>query len=135
MCMNIMDYEPAEFLREELRRNRKPGRLCGECGREIGTGEVYEVVSGKWDGRLGREVTCAHCLKAREWLSDICGGWVYGLVFEDLAEHRGETAATFAWARLVVGMRRRWKRRDGALMPTSRLVTDAERRALVAHGG
>lgn len=73
MCMNEMDYEPAEFLREELRRNRKPWRLCRECGREIGTGEVYEVVSGRWDGYFSTHATCAHCLKAREWLSESMG--------------------------------------------------------------
>lgn len=117
MCM--MEYgERAVVERTEMPRNRDPKRRCGECGRPIAVGEQYEHMRGLFDGTWCSERTCLHCLAARDWLSRECGGWVYGHVYEDLQEHRGENVSQPGLGRFIVGMRRKWKRFKGeGLMP------------------
>lgn len=53
---------------------------CKECGREIAPGERYHVDRFIWEGELNTHKVCAHCMVAREWLSDECGGWLFGVV-------------------------------------------------------
>lgn len=129
MCM--VDYADASttFHNAETHQARKP-HSCGECGRTIEVGETYEKVFGVADAPFTAK-TCAHCVAARHWLGIECHGWIYGGVFEDLTEHLEE--AMFGpgqmdrgvLLRLCAGMRRQWRRYDGALMavPVVTLVT------------
>lgn len=128
MCM-IHDAEPAVLLSRGVRKARKT-HTCDECGRPISPGESYEVAVTVVDNVLDPYKCCQHCQQAREWLVQECGGWVYGLVEEDLVEHWNERIERRDWeqskgmvvdmffdlARLLVGIRRKWTRRNGALM-------------------
>lgn len=60
---------------------------------------------------------CFQCLAAREWLSRVCHAWMYGGVEDDLINHTMEMypIASLPLARLVVGMRNDWRKRDGSL--------------------
>lgn len=94
---------------------------CGECGRTIERGEQYERATGICDGYFFTAKTCLHCAVAREWLRVICSSWLYGAVGEDLGEHRYEDPyCTVGLLRLIVGMGRRWRYRDG-LVPLERV--------------
>ena len=89
---------------------------CTECNREIATGESYHTEAYRFDGGVRRHKTCAHCMVARAWLQDECGGWVYGGIEEDMAEHASEHYG-LPVARLYVALRNDWRRRDGSLRP------------------
>lgn len=81
----VADYgEPADFHREKLVRARK-GHTCGECGETIEPGDLYERVTGLWEGEWLRNKTCARCVNVR---TDYFDAWVYGALVEDFyAEH------------------------------------------------
>jgi len=90
---------------------------CNECRRTIRAGERYHNETFLDDNRnIKNHKTCPHCMVARGWLWDECGGWLYGGVREDVLDHwidKGDIRL----ARLIVGMRRKWTTRRGALMP------------------
>lgn len=112
MCMT--DGDPAEWHREEYRKARKAHK-CGECCRTIEPGERYEFVCGSWEGHIETHRTCWHCLAAREWLSKVCNGWLYGMVREDLHEHYLE-GYNPRWLSIACsGMRKQWRRPDGSM--------------------
>lgn len=119
MCM-FDDGEGWAVFHDETRTCAKPFR-CGECGRDVGRGERYYYAAGKLCGYDGWESykTCAHCRWiAAAWLSGECGGWLFGGVYEDLYEHRHEVESLdLALGRAIVGMRRKWRKSDGSLMP------------------
>lgn len=120
MC-KIDDAEPWEFMTSGIRKAAKPHR-CGECGRTIPKGEAYEYVCGKADGYFSISRTCQHCQIARKWLIEECGGYLYGGVFEDLAEHANDQIGGFKLGRLVIGMKHHWKRlTSDELMPLPRI--------------
>jgi len=104
---------------------RKP-HVCKECGREIAIGETYtrESYLIRGDG-WGSVPHCSHCDVACQWLRAECGGWLTHGVYEDIAEHAYEYdrhPARYALYRLKAGMRRKWKRFDGAgLLPIPRM--------------
>jgi hypothetical protein len=113
MCI---DYDPPELYEAEMRTARKAHR-CEECWREIKPGEKYEYVRGRWEGEFGNAKTCCHCVAARVWLLKECRGFAHGGVQEDLEEHRHNGyrgAKAVGLLRLIAGMRRDWKRFDGA---------------------
>lgn len=91
---------------------------CGECGRVIEIGEVYRKYAGVWEGDFFTAKTCAHCKVGAAWLIKECSGYMFGAVAEDLREHVLEGAVCGAAgvrvSRYVIGMRRGWKRFDGA---------------------
>ncbi len=101
----------------EMRKARKPHGCC-ECGRRIEPGEQYEYVAGKIDGDFRQWKTCAHCCMAGSWLTEECNGHLFGGIAEELHEHWGYgNAVRSVWlARAIVGMRRQWRTRRGALM-------------------
>lgn len=130
MCM-YDGGEPAKFYNTKERVARKP-HACSECGREISSGEPYRYVSAMWDGdwRPHSIYTCAHCAVSQDWLLRECDGFLHEAVLEDLREHIIGAAGVFnaergygsGPARLVVGMRRQWRRFDkSGLMPTPTL--------------
>ena len=114
MCMIDDSDEPEFHVADDVvaRRDHK----CGECRRVIAKGETYESSRGKWNGDFDSHKTCAHCCAAREWLTMECSGFCYGAVREDLHEHF-DYGPTMELGRLLVGMRRKWKRFGGDNMP------------------
>lgn len=116
MCMYDGDSYWKMASSKTVRANKE--HRCSECGRAIVSGERYESFTGlsaDWDGWFYSK-TCEHCVAARRWLEVECRGWLYEAVREDLAEHFGEQP-DLALGRLIVGMRRAWRRWDGTLMP------------------
>lgn len=108
--------ESYEASRQQM-RTATVAHKCTECYRLIEPGEKYEVTDGLMDGHWDHWKTCLHCLAARDWLIQECSGYVYASVLEDLLEHwQGELMRELALGRRIVGMRRKWHRRDGALM-------------------
>lgn len=130
MCMadNCDDF--VQLLDETDHVARKDHK-CRECFRAINPGEKYHVDKYIFEGDFTVHKTCAHCMVARSWLSDECGGWMYGAVEEDVREHCTEGHEyPFGVYRLAVGMARKWTRRTGALMPLPALpMTTHERLA------
>ena len=118
MCM-VDDAEPSKVYHQIERVARKRHR-CDECGRMIEPGERYEAAAMMdYGGYWFACKTCPHCIAARRWLSDECGGWVYAGVYEDLFDHwQDDTLLRSLWlGRVLIGMRRKWQRRDGSMMP------------------
>jgi PHP family Zn ribbon phosphoesterase len=96
---------------------------CSECGRTIKKGERHERTDAR-DSEFGwmHFRTCAHCIEARKWLKDYCGGWLHEGVSEDLAEHLEE----YGWDRrfwplraIVPLIQRGWKNRRGRQLSVS----------------
>jgi len=130
MCMIDSCDEQFTFLDVTDRKARK-AHTCAECRRVIQPGETYKRTAAVYDGRWGTWQTCAHCRVAQAWLSRECGGFLQEGVLEDLEEHMDEfwgkdSHRRLEVGRLIVGMRRDWKRFDGAgLMPVPRLKAAA----------
>ena len=98
------------------RTARKPHR-CDECGRTIEPGEQYKIGAGIYDRSAWHAKQCRHCVAATTWLQAECGGFLHNAVREDLEEHWSEVLPRSLWlGRAIVGMRRRWRRRDGTLL-------------------
>lgn len=94
-------------------------RRCDECGRTIPVGEQYHYEGGVIEGHIDMFATCLHCAAAREFLRAECGGWVFYAVRDELEEHWHEDVLyrTIWLGRCIHGMRRKWQRRDGTMMP------------------
>lgn len=118
MCM-VDEGDGWLVFRDEHRVARKQHK-CYECGRDIEAGERYYFATGVLNGDR-KWITmrqCAHCVWAAAWLRSECNGFLFGCVEEDLRDHwDGELMRGLDLGRRIVGMRRRWKRRDGSLMP------------------
>lgn len=115
----MYDYADDSYAltRYKVVKARKQHR-CDECRRLIERGERYESFWGLYDSNWYNAKTCAHCLAARRWLAIECSGWLWELVSDDLMEHF-EEQPDLHLGRLIVGMRRGWKRFDGnGLMAT-----------------
>lgn len=53
------------LLLEENDPIARKSHVCGECRREIGTGEKYHVEVGVFDGKIERYKTCLDCMSIR----------------------------------------------------------------------
>lgn len=92
---------------------------CALCGRTIRPGERYNRQRNVWDGDPYVFKSCAHC----HWL--VTKGCPDSLrEFIDWADEGYTTDTIWDWepstvaeARLLVGFRRKWTRRDGSLYP------------------
>lgn len=120
MCM----FEGADceigFHKATMRTARKQ-HVCQECGRMIEPGESYEFVAAKYDGDLWTGKTCAHCVAVRKWLIEVCGGYIYGGVRDDLSEHKHE-GYNPRWLAAAVGcMGRKWRNSKGNLFRPMKL--------------
>lgn len=78
------DGETAECSSTQRRRARK-AHVCCECSQPIAVGEVYEYVSGIWDGSPSSYKTCLSCVEIRDHFS--CEGWIFGQLWDDLEEN------------------------------------------------
>lgn len=128
MCMIDGCDERVTVLHE---RNPAARRLhkCNECHREIALGERYTVERYISEGSASTHKTCVHCMVARRWLLAECRGFVYGYIGEDLVEHVTEGGYGMDLARLAVGLRRKWRRRDGRLQPVPAMPITTHQRA------
>lgn len=127
MCM-LDDGEGWTLFREEKRRAVKDHR-CYECDRTITKGERYSYSTGLFEGYWSTHRLCAHCDQASRWLGVACGGFLYGAVEMDLAEHvvgDEDYLRSAPLTRLVRWMRAGWRDREGTLRPVEdvRAVTD-----------
>lgn len=129
MCMiddadgNVTNLGPGRYV------TARSTHKCAECARRIDPGEQYHRETFVFDGRFTLHKTCAHCMVVRQWLQDECGGWCYGSVEEDAADH--SSAYGVDLARAVIGMRWRWRGRSGRLMPVPKPIkTSHELRAM-----
>lgn len=117
MCVDIDD--PFEVFHDATRRARKPHHCC-ECGRDIGIGDQYWWSTGLFDGHWSTYHQCLHCVAAAEWLLQVCRGYLFEGILEDLEEHISENAfpiRTLSLWRLAYWMRRDWRKDDGTLVP------------------
>lgn len=100
---------------------------CSCCGRTIHPGEQYENQRNVYDGRAYTYKLCAHCRAATTRALQLCDDWDEGIndgwIDDALFEHH----ETIADIRLLIGLRRRWTRRDGTIWPIPVLVASEER--------
>ena len=122
MCMVDACEEPWSWSSIRERKARKAHR-CSECEREIELGERYMDGRAGYDGSVSVWKTCAHCAAAVSWLQETCRGYLIHGALEDLLEHwneridaDGRNLRSGYLGRSIIGMRRKWRRRDGALM-------------------
>lgn len=114
MCTT--DFDPWTVYRSETRRARKQ-HACTECGRKIESGETYRYIVGMIDGDWSDYKQCEHCQAAATWLQVVCNGYLLDGILEELREHWGDGYRNRWLGRAIIGMRRRWRKRDGTLMP------------------
>lgn len=98
---------------------------CHECGRTIDAGETYTRDFYVFDGDAGTGFTCSHCLIARSWLIENCGGFSSGL--REIMEEHATEYPDIATGLLQVadGMKRRWADGD-VLMPIPEMPLSIE---------
>ena len=118
MCL-IDACEPWHFFKADIAKARK-AHWCGECRRQIESGEIYERARGLADGFWSTFKTCRHCIAAREWLTLVCNGFCYEFVAEELGEHIEEGYRSVWLARAAYGVSNGWNRRDGTQLPPPR---------------
>ena len=65
----------------------------------------------------------------RQWLSDECGGWLYGAIEEDIREHAHNGIYPMGVHRLAVGMAWKWRTPRGVMLPIPRVPQTTHERA------
>lgn len=123
MCM-IDDCERLAAHYSGMHKARK-AHTCAECHREIAPGETYEVAGGVMMGEWWKWKTCQQCIAAREWLNVVCSGFAYESVMEEMKEHFDEGYGPWL-GRAYLGMRKKWRRKDGTLMPPMKLPANID---------
>lgn len=118
MCMVDFSDGRVTVIRDEWRKARKAHK-CNECFRVIAAGERYSFEFFTFDGDCNSHRTCEHCMVVRGWLTDECGGFLYGGVEEDIHEHASEGYG-FRVKLLSIGISRNWRRKDGRMWPVPR---------------
>lgn len=105
----------------QIHRVAKKTHICTECGGEILPLDVYEYVSGKWDGDIRQFKTCTHCEQSRDLYVELMNGqrdhedgdFSLGDLRTDLiylATDYSDPVQRFRIFRLVVKMDKRKKR-------------------------
>jgi hypothetical protein len=72
-----------EFYSESEPTARKVYTCC-ECGDAIAIGQRYNRASGKYDGTIFTEHTCAVCTEIRK--AFCCGTWSFGMLWEEMRD-------------------------------------------------
>jgi hypothetical protein len=65
-------------------------------------------------------VACAQCVEARRWIAEVCSGWVYDYVCDEIVEHWHEDTLyrTLGLGAMTNAIRRgKWTDRRGNLIP------------------
>lgn len=102
------------------RKARKPHK-CSLCLRTIDPGETYEYQRNIYDGHIYTWKECAHCDGMRRIIHFDVDYWDpdgAGVGPDDVGEYWPKSIAE---ARLIVGWRTEWRRKDGTLreVPTN----------------
>lgn len=102
-----------QIIADEWRIARKPHK-CELCWRQIEPGERYRHQRNKEGGDIWTWRNCAHCNELLHLL--VAEGYDdgYGVTIDSACDWYPETVAQ---ARLKVGWKRKWRRRDGSLYP------------------
>src|SRR5271167_2541790 len=106
MCST--DYDLAEPYSEKIVTAKKDHE-CTECHRIIKTGEKYQYIWGVWARKTNTFKSCRHCIIPQEWLRAECDGWLLGGLEGEIEEHFWDYRKMFL-ARMLVGIRRKWKK-------------------------
>lgn len=88
----------AEFQDVSYPKARKEHKCC-ECRRVINKGEVYHKWSGKWDGDLLCQKTCAQCEEIRSAFS-CSGSYEFERLWDDMEEIVFPSITTGCYERL-----------------------------------
>jgi hypothetical protein len=107
MCM-VHEADHAKFCNTRSHKARQQ-RKCSECRKTIRRGERYEHASLLMDDGWQTYSTCQQCQEARQWLVEMCGGWCYSGVLEDLRDHWNEGCYDEGLLELISGMEHKWK--------------------------
>jgi hypothetical protein len=113
MCL-VDDAEQCEFFQEREYRARKEHH-CNECYRVIKKGESYRRIVSVMYGEFSQEKMCEHCMVCASWLTFHCRGYVGGMIRDDIREH-WEWDHDREVGRLLIGMRKKWIKRNGKMM-------------------
>lgn len=85
VCISGWDGDAPEVYNARMVKARREHK-CYECGRPILRGQMYERVSGRWDGDWGTYRFCSDCEAIAKGLS--CdGSRVFGNLWDDIAEN------------------------------------------------
>lgn len=88
---------------------------CSECSRVIYPGERYSSAFMIYEGTPETFRTCTHCQVGQAWLAENCNMIAHGMLMDEMTEHAGYAPENaFGFLRIKAGMRRQWKRFDGA---------------------
>ena len=81
------DYERPQFYLSRNIKARKEHK-CNECHCQINKGDIYENVSGKWDGQIETFKTCRLCIALKNYTLDNirCTCWNHGTLIQDCIE-------------------------------------------------
>lgn len=103
-----------ETLAEGTRKARTT-HTCALCYRTIDPGENYHYQRNVYDGQIYTWKECAHCDAMRRLINfyDWWGDADEGGIGHD--EVQGYEPTTIAEARLIIGWRGKWRRKDGTL--------------------
>ena len=126
MCMIDDSDGQVTMLRDGKYVTAKKQHKCAECHRFIEQGERYHVETYKFDGAVTTHKTCAHCMVARDWLQDECGGSLYGAIEEDIREHCFSRVYRMDLYRVAVGMSWCWRTPSGRLLPVPKAITTSD---------
>lgn len=116
------DYDPPEIITTRVYSAKKE-HTCDECGRQIGPGEKYEYVWGKWEGDVSVVKTCPDCMELRQWaeISVPCFCYAFGNLHEEAREmvseiRRDIPGIIFEWGRRIVKIDRKRGRRLSSVL-------------------
>lgn len=90
---------------------------CSCCGRVIEKGEKYLRQDNIFEDRRYAYKACAHCSAAMERALDLCTPWDEGITYESIEATLFDYHESVADLRMLVQLRRRWRRSDGTLFP------------------
>ena len=128
MCM-LDDGDGQVTMLSEANHVARKAHKCRECARTIEPGERYHVDRFIWEGKLDTHKVCAHCMVARNWLSNECGGWLFGCIEEDIREHARNGDYPMGVHRLAVGMAWKWRAPSGKMLPIPKAPPTTHERA------
>jgi hypothetical protein len=91
VCVYVDCDSSPDFLTCAHVKARKPHK-CFECGRRIAIGDIYEYVTGKWEGEFDTFKTCDLCAEIRAVF--FCESWLYGNMWDEMREQAFDKLTT-----------------------------------------
>ena len=84
-CIYVDAFDSGPDFYDQRMPIARKEHICGECGRTIKSGEIYETFSGKWELNFSTYKTCNDCVSIRD--AFFCESWFFGSIHEYLWEH------------------------------------------------